>query len=207
MSDAKPQAQAAQMTPRRINAHETTPRYGTVKLQKISNNEKILKEARERNHLTYSRTKNHIHLHLRSHASKTRVEWNIQFWENPMFERKYRFLYPEKLSFRSEGELWRSLWHSWLKIWCCHQSGLVAVTTSDVAPVRSLAQSLGVLPSTLPPAQTPPRGRFIGIANSAHPDWLPEPVAGWVGSSAHPPTHLLKLWPASLMLCFFPHRI
>ena len=57
MSDTKPQTQASQRTPSRINAQNTIPRHIIFKLQKIKDKEKMLKEARGKKHLTYREAK------------------------------------------------------------------------------------------------------------------------------------------------------
>ena len=48
--------QEAQRVPGRINPRRNTPRYIVIKLIKIKDKDKILKETREKQQITYSKT-------------------------------------------------------------------------------------------------------------------------------------------------------
>lgn len=74
-------------------------RHITSKLQKMKNKEKILNSSQREKHLI-CQDKNYSQLLHRGHASK-RVESNIKVLKEKC---QLGILYPEKLSFRSEGE-------------------------------------------------------------------------------------------------------
>ena len=71
------QVQEAQRVPYRINPRRNTPRHRVIKLAKIKDKEKVLKEARGKKHLTYRGTKKE--LHVASQNSRKQEESRVKY--------------------------------------------------------------------------------------------------------------------------------
>ena len=69
ISDTKPQIQRDQRIPGRINAERITPKHILLKLQKIKDKEKILKDARGK-HFNYREAKIRITFNFSSETTK-----------------------------------------------------------------------------------------------------------------------------------------
>ena len=99
------QIQEAQRVPQKINPRRNNPRHVLIKLTKIKDKEKILKAAREKKQITYKGTPIRLSADFSTETLKARREWHDIL--NVMKEKNLqpRLLYPERLSFRFEGEI------------------------------------------------------------------------------------------------------
>ena len=73
------QVQEAQRVPYRITPRRNMPRYILIKLSKIKYNEKILKAAREKQHITYKGSPIRLTADLSAETLQARREWQDIF--------------------------------------------------------------------------------------------------------------------------------
>ena len=74
------QVQEAQRVPcRRINPRRNMPRHILLKLTKTKHNERILKAAREKQHITYKGNPIHLTADLSAETPQARREWQDIF--------------------------------------------------------------------------------------------------------------------------------
>ena len=99
------QVQETQRIPYRINPKRNTPRHILIKLSKIKYKEKILKAAREKQQITYMGIPIRLTADLTAETLKARREWQDIFKVMKGKNLQLRFLYPARLSFRSDGEI------------------------------------------------------------------------------------------------------
>ena len=94
-----------QRVPYRINPRRNTPRHILIKLSKIKYKEKILKAARERQQITYKGLSIRITAYLSAETLQARREWQDIFKVMKGKNLQPRLLYPERISFRFNGEI------------------------------------------------------------------------------------------------------
>ena len=98
------QVQEAQRVPYRINPRRNTPRHILIKLTKTKHKERILKAAREQQQVTYKGNPICLTVDLSAETLQARREWQdiskVLKGENM----QPRLLYPERFSFKIEGE-------------------------------------------------------------------------------------------------------
>ena len=73
------QVQEAQRVPYMINPTRNTPRHILIKLAKTKHKERILKEAREKQQVTYKGNPIHLKADLSAEISQARREWQDIF--------------------------------------------------------------------------------------------------------------------------------
>ena len=103
-NDTVYQVQEAQRVPCRINPRRTTPRHIVIK-PKIKDRDKILKATREKQQITYKGTPSRLSTDFTIETLKTRKEWHDIFKVIKGKNLKPRILYPERPSFRFDGEI------------------------------------------------------------------------------------------------------
>ena len=99
------QVQEAQRVPCRINPRRNTPRHILIKLSKIKHKEKILKEAREKQQITYTGIPIKLTADLSAQTLQARREWQDMFKVMKGKNLQPRLLYPARISFRFDGEI------------------------------------------------------------------------------------------------------
>ena len=99
------QAQEAQRVPYRINPRRNTPRHILIKLSKIKYKEKILKEAREKQQITYKEIPVRLTADLSAETLPARREWQDIFKVMKGKNLQLRLLYTARISFRFDGEI------------------------------------------------------------------------------------------------------
>ena len=90
--------QDTQRVPKKLDPKRNTPRHIIIKLPKIKVKERILKEAREKETVTYVG----VPIRLSADFSKETLQAR-RGWKEVFEVMKARLLYPAKLSFRIEG--------------------------------------------------------------------------------------------------------
>ena len=98
------EVQEAQRVPKKLDPRKHTPRHNTTPLPKIKDKERTFKAAREKETVTYKG----VPIRLSANFSKETL-WAIRGWKEVFKVMKGkglhpRLLYPEKLSFRMEGQ-------------------------------------------------------------------------------------------------------
>ena len=99
------QVQETQRVPNRIKPRQNTPRHILIKLTKIKHKEQILKAAREKQLISHKGIPIRITADLSIETLQARREWqNIlrMMKENNL---QTISLYPERISFKYEGEI------------------------------------------------------------------------------------------------------
>jgi len=99
------QLQETQRVPNRINPRRNTPRHILIKLMKIKDRDQILTASREKQQTTLKGMPIRIIADLAIETLQTRREW--QDILKVMKEKKptTKLLYPERISFKYEGEI------------------------------------------------------------------------------------------------------
>ena len=96
------QVQEAQRVPKR---KRTTPRHIVIKMAKIKDKERILKEAREKQQVTYKGTPIRLSADFSAEILQARREWQDIFKVMKGKNLQPRILYPAHLLFRFDGEI------------------------------------------------------------------------------------------------------
>ena len=99
------QVQEAQWVPYRINPRRNMPRHIVIKVAKVKDKEKLLKAAREERQITYKGTPIRLTADFSAEPLQARREWHDIL---KMMKRKNlqpRLFYPERISFRFDGEI------------------------------------------------------------------------------------------------------
>ena len=97
--------QKAQRTPFRHNFNRSSARHIIVKLAKYKDKENILKEARDKQALTYKGRLIKLVTYLSTETWQARKEWQEIFNVMNRKNMQPRILYPASLSCRIEGEI------------------------------------------------------------------------------------------------------
>ena len=99
------QVQEVQRVPYRISPRKNTPRNILIKLTKTKHKERILKAAREKQQLTYKGNPIHLTADLPAETLQARREWQDIFKILKGENIQTRLLYPERISFKTDGEI------------------------------------------------------------------------------------------------------
>ena len=97
--------QGTQKVPNRINARQNTPRHTLIKLTKIKHKEQTLKAAREKQQITHKGIPIRITVDLSIGTLQARREWQDTLKMMKEKNLQPRLLYPERISFKYEGEI------------------------------------------------------------------------------------------------------
>ena len=98
------EVQEAQIVPKKLDPRKHTPRHIIIKLPKIKYKERILKEAREKDTVTYKGVPMRLSADLSKETFQVRRGWKEVFEVMKGKDLHPRLLYPAKLSFRMEGQ-------------------------------------------------------------------------------------------------------
>ena len=98
-------SQEAQRVPYRINPRRNTPTHILIKLSKIKYKEKILKAAREKNHITHKAIPIRLTADLSAETLQARREWQDILKVMKEKNLQPRLFYPARISFRFDGEI------------------------------------------------------------------------------------------------------
>ena len=99
------QVQEVQRVPYRINPRRNTPRHILIKLTKIKHRERILKAAKEKQHVTYKGNPICLTADLSAETLQARREWQDIFKVLKGENLQPRLLYPARISFKINGEI------------------------------------------------------------------------------------------------------
>ena len=99
------QVQEAQRVPYRINPRRNTPRHILIKLTKTKHKERILKAPREKHQVTYKGNPIRLTADLSAETLPAKKEWQDIFKVLKGKNLQPRFLYPSRISFKSDGEI------------------------------------------------------------------------------------------------------
>ena len=98
------EVQEAQRVAKKLDPRRNTPRH-IIKLPKIKYKEKILKEARGKETVTYKGVPMRLSADFSKETLQARRGWKEVFEVMKVKDLHPRFLYPAKLSFRMEGQI------------------------------------------------------------------------------------------------------
>ena len=101
------QVQEAQRVPYRINPRRNTPRHILITLTKTKHKERILKAAREKQHVTYKGNPICLTADLSAETLPARREWQHIFKVLKRKSLQPRLLYLASISFKIDGEIKR----------------------------------------------------------------------------------------------------
>ena len=99
------QVQEAQRAPYRINPRRNTLRHILIKLAKTKHKERILKVAREKQQVTYKGNPTCLTADLSAETLPARKEWQHIIKVLKVKNLQPRLLYPERISFKIDGEI------------------------------------------------------------------------------------------------------
>ena len=99
------EVQEAQKVPKNLDPKRNTPRHIIIKLPKIKDKERILKEARGKQRVTYKGVPIRLSADFSTEALQARRGWKDVFQLIKGKDLHPRLLYPAKLSFRMEGQI------------------------------------------------------------------------------------------------------
>ena len=98
------EVQEAQRVPKRLDPKRNTPRHIIIKLLKIKDKEKILKEVRGKERVTYKGVPIRLSADFSKETLQARKGWKKVFEVMKGKDLHPRRLNPVKLSFRKEGQ-------------------------------------------------------------------------------------------------------
>ena len=99
------EVQEAQRVPKKLDPKRNTPRHIIIKLPKIKDKERILKEAREKETVIYKGVPIRLSADFSKETLQARRGWKEVFQVMKGKDLHPRLLYPAKLSFRMEGKI------------------------------------------------------------------------------------------------------
>ena len=99
------EVQEAQRVSYRINTRRNTPRHILIKQTKTKHKERILKAAREKQQVTYKGNPICLIVDLSAEMLQARREWQDIFKVLKGKNVQPRLLYPERISFKINGEI------------------------------------------------------------------------------------------------------
>ena len=105
MKEINMQAQEAQRVPNKMDAKRPTPRHIRIKMPKVKDKEKILKEPREKQLVIYRGVPIRLLADFSKETLQTRWDWQEIFEVMKSRDLQPRLLYPVKLLFRIEGQI------------------------------------------------------------------------------------------------------
>ena len=97
--------QEAQRVPIKRNPKRPTLRHIIIKMAKFQDKERILKEAREKQEVTYHRTLIRLAAGYSMERLQGRREWQKIFQVMKIKDLQLRLLYPARLSIKVEGQI------------------------------------------------------------------------------------------------------
>ena len=99
------EVQEAQRAPKKLNVKRNTPRYIIIKLSKIKDKVRILKEARGKETVTYKGVPIRLSTDFSKETLPAKRGWKEVFEVMKGKDLHPRLLCPAKLSFRMEGQI------------------------------------------------------------------------------------------------------
>ena len=99
------EVQEAQRVPKQLDPKKNTPRHTIIRLPKIKDNEKILKEARGKERVTYKGVPIRQSADFSKEILQARRGWKEVFGVMKGKELHPRLLYPARLSFGMDGQI------------------------------------------------------------------------------------------------------
>ena len=99
------EVQEAQRVPKKLDPRKHTPRHFIIKLPKIKDKERILKAARGKERVTYKGVPIRLSADFSKETLQARRGWKKVLQVMKGKDLHPRLLYPEKLSFRMEGQI------------------------------------------------------------------------------------------------------
>ena len=99
------EVQEAQRVPKKLHSRKQTPRHIIITLPKIKDKERILKEAREKETVTYKGVPIRLSADFSKETLQARRGWQEVFKVMKGKDLHPRLLCPAKLSFRMEGKI------------------------------------------------------------------------------------------------------
>ena len=99
------EVQEAQRVPKKLDSRRNTPRHIIITLPQITQKERILEAAREKDTVTYKRVPIRLSGDFSKETSQARRGWKEGFQVMKGKDLHPRLLYPAKLSFRMEGQI------------------------------------------------------------------------------------------------------
>ena len=97
--------QEAQRVPKKLDPKRNSPRHIIIKLPKIKYKERILKEARGKETVTYKGVPIRLSTNFSKETLQARRGWKDVFSVMKGKDLLARLLYPSKLSFRIQGQI------------------------------------------------------------------------------------------------------
>ena len=105
MKEKVTQIQETQRVPSKRNPKRPTARHIIIKMAKLRDKERILKEAREKQEVTYRRTSMSLAADLSMETLQVGREWQKMFQVMRTRGLQPRLLYPARLSIKREGQI------------------------------------------------------------------------------------------------------
>ena len=105
VSEIDIEVQEAQRVPNKLDPKRTTPRHIIIKMPKVKDKERILKEVREEKLVTYRAVCIRLSADFSKETLQARKDWQEIFQVMISRDLQQRLLYPAKLSFRIEGQI------------------------------------------------------------------------------------------------------
>ena len=99
------EVQEAQRAPKKLDPRKCTPRHIIITLPKIKDKERILKEARVKETVTYKGVPIRLSADFSKETLQVRRGWKEVFQVMKGKDLHPRLLYPAKVSFRMEGQI------------------------------------------------------------------------------------------------------
>ena len=99
------EVQAAQRVPKKLDPRRNTPRHIIITFPKITQKERILEAAREKDTVTYKGVPIRLSADVSKETLQARRGWKEVFQVMKGKDLHPRLLYPAKLSFRMEGQI------------------------------------------------------------------------------------------------------
>ena len=88
-----------------MDPKRTIPRHIIIKMSKVKDKERTLKAAREKQIVTYKGAPRRLSADFSKEILQARRDWQEVFKVTKRKNLQLRLLYPEKLSFRIEGQI------------------------------------------------------------------------------------------------------
>ena len=99
------EVQEAQRVPKKLDPRRNTPRHIIITLPRITQKERILQAAREKDTVTYKGVPIRLSADFSKKTLQARRGWQEVFQVMKGKDLHLRLLYPAKLSFRMEGKI------------------------------------------------------------------------------------------------------
>ena len=99
------EVQEAQRVPKKLDPRRNTPRHIIITLPKITQKERILEAAREKETVMYKGLPMRLSADFSKETLQARMGWKEVFKVMKVKDLHPKLLYPAKLSFRMEGQV------------------------------------------------------------------------------------------------------